>query len=380
MLRLIIVAILGLFVQVASAHTVDSVLFSFLETGKSWRVQIILDASLALRALEEGEESFPISREWLCGLEQEDYQKMRVEAESFLRKTIVFTHANEPLLYEVSFPDFSTEIPEFPKLLNGDAYLTVEIVSELSNKSGDFTITVAEDSDLDIIVSLKGADEEGEEKLNYLIVEPGQSELLFTTTPSEVKEVEGDGAFALLKLGFEHVVPQGLDHVLFVLCLFLMARQWRVLLTQSLVFTIAHSLTLGLAISGVLQMEYWPPFLSSWIEPLIAVSILVLALENVLRKEVTRNRYLVIFGFGLIHGLGFAGSLGAALQQSSDGWIYPLALANLGVELAQVTVLISAWILTLWLAESERYEIVRKGLSLLIAAIAAWMVIERVLL
>lgn len=373
MLRFIIIVILGGFFQSAKAHTVDSVLLSFQETEDSWRVQILLDASLAVVELRDDESPQP-NREWLYDQTPEGYRIMRAEAEVFLRQAVSFTHRGESAFYDVSFPDFATSPLNFPTLLNGGAYLTVEIVGELNGEAGEFVIHVPSASKYDIIVAL-GDDE----NISYMTVEPGGAELVFATTSSGITKVEKRGAYSLLKLGYLHVIPDGFDHILFILCLFLMARQWRPLLSQSLVFTVAHSLTLGLAVSGGIQLEQWSMFFTSLIEPLIAVSILVLAVENILRKKASKTRYLMVFIFGLIHGLGFAGSLGSALQQAGS-WVFPLALANIGVELAQVSVLVIAWVLTIRIARLAHYESFQKASSVLIAAIALWMIVERVLI
>lgn len=373
MWRVIIILLWGCFFQSLRAHTVDSVFLSFQETGELWRVEILLDASLAVPELRDDDKAPQPTREWLYERSGDEYRLMRLEAEAFLRGIVSFTHADRAVEYTLGFPDFTSEPYEFPRLLNGGAYLTIEIMGKLSAAEGEFIIHAAEGNGPDIIVGLSEGDE-----TSYLTLQPGDSEGLFSTTSSGVEAVGKRGAYSLLELGYRHVIPEGLDHILFILCLFLMARQWKLLLRQSLVFTGAHSLTLGLAVSGAIQIQQWPAAVIGMIEPLIALSILALAVENILRKEGMRGRYLMVFTFGLIHGLGFAGSLGATLQPGGD-WLYPLALANLGVELAQVSVLIAAWVLTLPLVRSSRYKWFEKSCSIFIAGIAGWMFFERVL-
>ena len=105
------------------------------------------------------------------------------------------------------------------------------------------------------------------------------------------------------KSGFEHIIPKGLDHILFVLGLFFSCLQFRSLLLQVTAFTIAHSITLLLAGLGLIQIP------GSIIEPLIALSIVWIAIENCISKEPSRWRFLVVFIFGLLHGIGFASVL-----------------------------------------------------------------------
>ena len=106
-----------------------------------------------------------------------------------------------------------------------------------------------------------------------------------------------------LRLGFTHILPKGLDHILFILGLFLLSTTCRSLLWQVSAFTVAHTITLGLAINGLIASPGWV------VEPLIAASICYVALENVLLRELKPWRIVLVFGFGLLHGLGFAGVL-----------------------------------------------------------------------
>lgn len=373
------------------AHTVETVALSFLETGDSWQVEILLDASLAVPDLRDDPESLQPEREWLSSRSDSEHQLMRVEAERYLREAISFSHDGAAVSYDMVFTDYMASPPVFPKLLNGGAYMTVHLFGELGGEHGDFSIHAATDNSFDIVIIMdapaedSGAgsqvDPESVDK-SYFTVLSGETTALFTTSSQGVENIPEEGGYSLLNLGFRHVIPDGLDHMFFILCLFLLARRWRPLMMQSLVFTLAHSLTLGLVVSGALQLTNWPTFIELSIEPLIAVSILVLAVENIVRKKFSKSRYIGVFIFGLIHGLGFAGSLGSALQLSvqDQGWVYPLAMANLGVELAQVCVILGAWILTIPLIKHKSYPVFERGCSVVIALIAGWMVIERVLL
>ena len=144
-----------------------------------------------------------------------------------------------------------------------------------------------------------------------------------------------------LALGFTHIVPWGADHILFVLGLFLLARGVRPLLTQVTAFTVAHSVSLGLAAAGGVSIP------SGLVEPLIAVSIVVIAVENVLAESVSARRTLLVFAFGLLHGLGFAGAL-RELGLPQRRFFVALFSFNAGVEGGQLFVILSAFALVGW--------------------------------
>ena len=177
---------------------------------------------------------------------------------------------------------------------------------------------------------------------------------------------------SFIRSGFVHVVPLGMDHILFVLGLFLLSRHWKPLLLQVTAFTLAHTLTLGMAATGMVQVP------ASVVEPIIAGSIVVIALENIFYPRYTPWRLLVVFVFGLVHGLGFAGAL-SQLDLPASALLVGLLGFNLGVELGQLTVIAAGLLLTIWLRDPDRYRkaVVIPG-SLAIAAMGAYWMIERV--
>jgi hydrogenase/urease accessory protein HupE len=135
-----------------------------------------------------------------------------------------------------------------------------------------------------------------------------------------------------LSLGVKHILT-GYDHLLFLLGLLVVARGFFSALSIITSFTIAHSITLAVATVRVVQIP------SRIVEPLIAASIVFVGVENLLRGEIPKSRRLVTFGFGLIHGFGFASALReAGIASGTGGIVLPLFSFNLGVELGQVTV------------------------------------------
>jgi len=139
-----------------------------------------------------------------------------------------------------------------------------------------------------------------------------------------------------VSLGFFHILD-GLDHLLFVLCLVIPIRRWKSLLAIITSFTIAHSITLFASALGLAPHGLWfPPLL----ETLFAISIVFMALENILRKsEQLEKRWMMAFGFGLVHGFGFSFALKESLQFAGSHLVTSLAAFNVGVEFGQVAVL-----------------------------------------
>lgn len=173
--------------------------------------------------------------------------------------------------------------------------------------------------------------------------------------------------------GVLHIVPKGLDHILFVLALFLLSTQFKPLLWQVTVFTLAHTITLLLAGYQVIQAP------ASVVEPLIALSIAFVALENMFHSQLKSWRLLIIFAFGLLHGLGFASVLlDLGLPQQ---WAFlSLVSFNIGVEFGQLLVVTTAFLLVGWFRHASWYRkvIILPG-SALIAAVGLFWTFERVM-
>jgi HupE / UreJ protein len=173
-------------------------------------------------------------------------------------------------------------------------------------------------------------------------------------------------------VGFHHIIPEGLDHILFVLGLFLFSARIKPLLWQVSAFTVAHSITLGLALYGVVRLP------SSITEPLIAASIVFVAVENIFVKEIKPWRYAVVFCFGLIHGLGFASAF-ANVGLPRENFLIGLVGFNLGVECGQLAVIAGAFLAVGWFRHRPWY---RRAIvipaSSLIALVALFWTVQRV--
>jgi hypothetical protein len=191
----------------------------------------------------------------------------------------------------------------------------------------------------------------------------------------ELDKMSGtDAAWVYLKVGYNHILPSGLDHILFVLSLFMLSPKLKPVLWQATAFTIAHSITLGMAMYHVIS----PP--ANIVEPLISLSILYVSLENIFSPRLKASRIGIVFLFGLVHGMGFAGALGKlGLPQSA--YLLSLVMFNAGVELGQMTIILLAYfLLGKWFGHKPYYrKVIVIPVSLVIAALAAIWTVQRIL-
>ncbi|MEM6558199.1 MAG: HupE/UreJ family protein [Myxococcota bacterium] len=175
-----------------------------------------------------------------------------------------------------------------------------------------------------------------------------------------------------LMLGFVHIIPRGLDHILFVLGLFLLSTDLRSLLWQISAFTLAHSVTLGLSIAGIWQIP------GSIVEPIIAASVVYVAVENIFTTKLNPWRPALVFVFGLLHGMGFAGVLGE-IGMPSNAFLTALLAFNVGVELGQLAVIAIAFALLFSVRSHTAYRRwVVIPASVGIAVVGVYWTIERV--
>lgn len=200
---------------------------------------------------------------------------------------------------------------------------------------------------------------------------PGTALPLHPGPPASSANIAGH----YLRLGFVHIIPDGPDHVLFVLGLVLLTTRLGPLLTQVTAFTLAHCLTLFLALEGGVSLP------SGVVEPLIALSIAYVAAENLFTHRLTRWRPALVFAFGLLHGLGFAGVL-RELGLPDEHRILALLSFNLGIEAGQLVVIAAAYGLLLHHFKDRVWYRSRltAPASLAIAAIGLYWTLDRAFL
>jgi hydrogenase/urease accessory protein HupE len=181
------------------------------------------------------------------------------------------------------------------------------------------------------------------------------------------------GQFFLL--GIEHIIT-GYDHLLFLFALLLVCASFRSAALVITCFTVAHSLTLGLATFDLVRVP------ASVVEPTIAITIIYVGIENILRRDGLRGRWLLTGVFGLVHGLGFAGVLRElGIGSGGSDVIMPLFSFNLGVEAGQLA--IAALVLPALLAARRHPAFAARWVpacSVLVCLAGAWWLIERTLL
>ncbi len=197
------------------------------------------------------------------------------------------------------------------------------------------------------------------------------------TNPNVVQVTDGlttrERFVKYLHSGFIHIIPRGIDHILFVLGLFLSTIIFSRLVWQITTFTLAHSISLGLAASGIIQIS------ANVVEPLIALSIAYIAFENIRNNQTASSRLIMIFVFGLLHGLGFAFVL-TEFGLPSTSFLTSLFAFNIGVELGQLAVLVGAMVLFYRWSKKPSYRVfVQIPGSLLIGFVGLYWTIERVL-
>ena len=187
------------------------------------------------------------------------------------------------------------------------------------------------------------------------------------TIPKEV-QVFPTGYFAL---GIEHLIG-GPDHLLFVFGLLFVVFGWRNLLKTITAFTLAHSLTLGLSVFEIVNLP------SITIEALIALTIIYLALEISEDRGKDRTPWIMAFGFGLLHGFGFAGALGE-IGIANEQLFLSLLFFNIGIEIGQL-IMIPIFLIIIWLLQNIKLNFsVTKLSSYTIGGMGSFWLIERVL-
>jgi len=172
-------------------------------------------------------------------------------------------------------------------------------------------------------------------------------------------------------LGIEHILT-GYDHLLFLVALLATARGFWGIVKIVTAFTLAHSVTLTLASLGLVAVP------SRVIEPMIAASIVWVALENIFAADPIRRRALISFAFGLVHGFGFASAL-QELNLTSSAIARGLVGFNLGVELGQLAFVAAFFPILVWLLAPHRYRLSPSVVSAAVAAFGAYWFVERLL-
>ena len=359
---------IGLLVP-SSAHVVQQLFAEVIRGGPDWQVEVLFDAGYADPESRGDPDTPQPTRDWLAGLPLAEQRAICEQGAAYLGECLEFTDSSGVVETRVHFVDFDKSPPDFPKLLTNGAYFRVLISPARAERTAAVHCKLRPGRHPDFVFKMP-SEEDGDS--GYLTLRPDESFVLWQGGDSHESRVAARAPLEhALREGFLHVLPYGLDHVLFVLGLFLLSRKWKPLLWQSLGFTCAHTLTLGLAAAGIIAPR------SSWIEPLIALSIAFLAIENLFSSKLSPWRLPLVFAFGLVHGMGFATAL-STLLTPGEGFLPRLIAANLGVEIAQVTILAAAWLLTTGWCDGPGYQRFRKWANLSLAVTALWWFVSRI--
>ena len=207
-----------------------------------------------------------------------------------------------------------------------------------------------------------------------VLLSPGQQSELIQFKQATSQRA-GSTILNYIVVGFEHILPKGLDHILFVIGLFLLAPQWRPLAVQITTFTLAHSITLAFGASGLLIVS------PTIVEPLIALSIVFVCVENFLTAHLNKWRVATVFVFGLLHGLGFASVLGE-VGLGTSSFVTALFGFNVGVELGQLLVIgVCLLSVGLWFGNKSWYRSrISQPASFVVGLIGAYWFLQRTVL
>jgi len=346
------------------AHQVASVELEFRKLDEQWSLDGEMDVAYMLSETRKIPGGPALSRTAVMRSSPEEFERIRRETEATLRTLLRLTFGGRELPWRIEFPDFKKSPFALPEEAGDVALLSVHLVINPVVGAGDLQIHWAGEQETELIVMTQGGGEE-----NVLSALPGGQIMLLKQADSGKSTVtEKPLTGGWVQMGFHHVLPKGLDHLLFIIGLFLLLPKWRPLMGQSLLFTVAHSITLALAVFSVIHVP------SRVVEVLIAVSIAWIGIENLLTRRLGMQRLVLVFCFGLLHGLGFASVLAEKLGGlPRTQLIGPLLGFNVGVELAQISIL-SMGFLVLWPLRKWTAQLQTAGSVLVALAGLVWAV------
>jgi hypothetical protein len=360
-LRFIALAFL-MFLASAQGHQIAEMTLRISGAEGRFEADIQADAAYMLPEFRGDEDAEAQDLAWLRQQSPSEWQRIRKETEIYLRQCLAIRSESGVLDWTISFPDFEDDPSSF--VPDGIAEMPPMIEVRASGEFKGETLKIRWDEPFGVVLIVQAGDE-------TIPIVSGYEEAVLYQDASETAAPVTPSIGGWIRLGFRHIIPDGLDHVLFILGVFLLLPRWKPLLTQSLIFTLAHSLTLGLAVIG------WVRLPELWVELAIAASITWIGVENLFVKKAGGGRYVLIAVFGLIHGLGFARMLTPILPENRpDELVFGIAGFNIGVELGQVLVLAVAFGIFGWWKE-KKFTYVRVVGSVMIAIAGLVMIVER---
>jgi hydrogenase/urease accessory protein HupE len=346
-----------------AAHQIDEIPSELTIDGENVRLRLFVDAAYMIPEFRGDSGISAKDLAWLRELGPQGWQTVRQETETYFRDCLQLTDDGTPIPLAIRFLDFDTDPPVFVTESVPDELPMIEVLLEGSFHGSRLGLTWREP--FDVVLIIQAPDE-------TVPVISGETATLLERS-AEATGVVAPPLGRWIRIGWDHILPSGLDHILFILGMFLLAAKWKPLLKQSLTFTLAHSLSLVFAALGWIDLPARP------IDVGIALSISWIAIENFGKPRPGLRRYLLIAGFGLIHGLGFARWLAPLLPPDRpDALATGIIGFNLGVEAGQIAVLVIAFALVGWWKD-ENFRQVRIWGSLAIAVTGLVWAVERLL-
>jgi hypothetical protein len=355
---------------VLQAHQIAEISMTVEISGDTATCTAEVDAAYMMPEFRGDEDEEPKDLVWLREQGPEGWQKIEEATRTFWKECLCLEADGNELEWTLEVPEFHAPNPGFTISGEAEELPMIDAVIHVKLPPGTRKLDAEWKEPFGVVLVTtvrQGASAEVKPMVSgerMTLAERGEAEL--APVPRSITD--------WIVLGFHHILPLGVDHILFVLGLFLLAPKWRPLLQQTITFTIAHSITLGLASLGWVDVSSEKA--SMGVEVLIAASIAWVGIENLLVKELGKGRLAFVGLFGLIHGLGFASVLAEWLPKD-----HPEQLAgalfgfNVGVELGQVAVLIGAFALFGWW--KDKFAWVKWAGSVLVGLAGLILVAER---
>lgn len=357
-----------LFCGVAAAHQIAEIPMRLTVEDGRVTARAEVDAAYMLPEFRGDEDEDPKDLAWLREQGPAGWEAIARETEAYWRACFLLAVDGRELPWTLRLPALESDAPGFLTEGEGEVLPFLEAVIEAELPPGPWKLetTWKEPFGVNLILTLEA---DGAIETRPLV--SGERAVIATRSAGDAVRPVATDAGDWVKLGFIHILPRGVDHILFVVGLFLLVPRWKPLLQQTVVFTLAHSLSLAAAALG------WVNFPATPVEILIAASIAWVGIENLIRKEMGKGRLVLVGVFGLVHGLGFAGVLAELLAASRPEQV-PAALLgfNVGLELGQIAVLAVAFASFAWWKE-DAFRKLRVGGSILVALAGLILVAER---
>jgi len=321
------------------AHVIQQIPMDLELKDDRVEAHVEVDASYMMAEFRGDDDQIVPDLEWLRGLTPEQKNQIKIEAEAYLRQCLTLLSDDRVMGWTVAFPDLDAEKPAY--MTEGDPsdlpLIRIDLEAEFPGDAAKLWVEWNEPYGVVLLVKTRKGPE-----VKTIPVTEGKAVVAERNAAGEIRPEES-GLGHWIMMGFHHILPEGLDHILFVLGLFLLVPKWKPLLQQTITFTIAHSISLA---AVVLYKDGVEPM---WAEAAIAASIAWVGIENLWTKEIGKSRLYLVGLFGLVHGMGFAGTIKEKMPVETPGALIPALLGfNIGVEAGQVTVLLIAFIAFAW--------------------------------